>query len=407
MPPSTLSQDHFSSVKKGYANTIIDRYVSTDRITPDDAGLISEFLAERRAAGGISHGRVDKLTFTLVTWRRFIPPYSTLTIGTVYMGIEAIKNAKTPHGRPYKQNTLFDHVSILKQFLLWMIENEYIILPEKKVKAIKTPRKDTITKTASQLLTPEEVKVLIKASRSSRDRAMIMTLYEGGFRPGEVCQLKWRDMKSDPNGIAVNVNFKTGITRYIRLVMAKKYISEWRADYPIPITSESFVFLNEKRRPLTWNAMAVQINRIAKRAGMTKHLTPHLFRHSRITHLLREGASESVVKMMMWGSLNTDMLMTYAHLTGGDVDAEISRLYGLATKTGQKSARLEPRICPSCNLINPPGEDYCRGCMEALSIQAVADEDAIRRFIIKNPKAFRQFLDRIEEKEGYSSAQKI
>jgi len=407
MPPSTLSQDHFSSVKKGYANTIIDRYVSTDRITPDDAGLISEFLAERRAAGGISNGRVDKLTFTLVTWRRFIPPYSTLTIGTVYMGIEAIKNAKTPHGRPYKQNTLFDHVSILKQFLLWMIENEYIILPEKKVKAIKTPRKDTITKTASQLLTPEEVKILVKASRSSRDRAMIMTLYEGGFRPGEVCQLKWRDMKSDPNGIAVNVNFKTGITRYIRLVMAKKYISEWRADYPLPITPESFVFLNEKRLPLTWAAMAVQINRIAKRAGMTKHITPHLFRHSRITHLLREGASESVVKMMMWGSLNTDMLMTYAHLTGGDVDAEISRLYGLDTKRCEKSARLEPRICPSCNLINPPGEDYCRGCMEALSIQAIADEDAIRRFVIKNPKAFRQFLDRIEEKEGYLSAQKI
>jgi len=407
MPPSTLSQDHFSTVKKGYANTILDRYVSTERITPDDAGLISEFLAERRAAGGISNGRVNKLTFTLVTWRRFIPPYSTLTIGTVYMGIDAIKNAKTPQGRPYKQNTLFDHVSILKQFLLWMIENEYSNLPEKKVKAIKSPRKDTITKTASQLLTPEEVKVLVKASRSSRDRAMIMTLYEGGFRPGEVCQLKWRDMKSDPNGIAVNVNFKTGITRYIRLVMAKKYISEWRADYPLPVTPESFVFLNEKRLPLTWNAMAVQINRIAKRAGMAKHLTPHLFRHSRITHLLREGASESVVKMMMWGSLNTDMLMTYAHLTGGDVDAEISRLYGLDTKSGQKSARLEPRICPSCNLINPPGEDYCRGCMEALSIQAIADEDAIRRFVIKNPKAFRQFLDRIEEKEGYLSAQKI
>ncbi len=65
--------------------------------------------------------------------------------------------------------------------------------------------------------------------------------------------------------------------------------------------------------------------------------------------------------MMMWGSLNTDMLMTYAHLTGGDVDAEISRLYGLDTKKDEKTARLEPRICPSCNLINPPGEDYCRG----------------------------------------------
>ena len=48
----TISQDHFSSIKKGYQNTIIDRYLSSERITPDDAGLISEFLAERRAAGG-------------------------------------------------------------------------------------------------------------------------------------------------------------------------------------------------------------------------------------------------------------------------------------------------------------------------------------------------------------------
>ncbi len=397
MPPSTLSQDQFSSVKKGYANTIIDRYLRSERITPDDAGLISEFLAERRAAGGISMGRVDKLTFTLVAWRRFLPPFSTLTIGTVYTGIEAIKQAESHRGRAYKQNTLFDHVSILKQFLLWMIDNEYINLPEKKVRAIRTPRKDTITKTASQLLTPEEVQVLINASRSSRDRAMLMTLYEGGFRPGEICQLTWGDLKSDSSGIAVNVNFKTGITRYIRLVMAKKYISEWRGDYPAAINPGSFVFLNEQRRQLNWAAMAMQIRRIAKRAGMTKHITPHLFRHSRITHLLREGASESVVKMMMWGSLNTDMLMTYAHLTGGDVDAEISRLYGLDTKKDETTARLEPRICPSCNLINPPGEDYCRGCMEALSAKAFADEESIRRFMIKHSKAFRQYLDEIEE----------
>ncbi len=399
MPPSTLSQDHFSSIKKGYQNTIIDRYLSSERITPDDAGLITEFLAERRAAGGISIGRVDKLTFTLVAWRRFLPPFSTLTIGTVYTGIEAIKHAESHQGRPYKQNTLFDHVSILKQFLLWMIENQYSNLPEKKVKAIKTPRKDTLTKTASQLLMPEEIQALINASRSSRDRAMIMTLYEGGFRPGEICQLTWGDMKSDPKGIAVNVNFKTGITRYIRLVMAKKYLSEWRGDYPLPITQGSLVFLNEQRRQLTWFAMAMQIRRIARRAGITKHLTPHLFRHSRITHLLREGASESVVKLMMWGSLNTDMLMTYAHLTGGDVDAEITRLYGLDTGKNEKPARLEPRICPSCNLINPPGEDYCRGCMEALSPKAVADEESIRRFVIKNSKSFRQFLDEIEGKE--------
>lgn len=237
---------------------------------------------------------------------------------------------------------------------------------------------------------------------------MLMTLYEGGFRPGEICQLAWGDMKTDSKGIAVNVNFKTGITRYIRLVMAKKYIAEWRADYPVPITEKSLVFLTETRHPMTWHTMTVQIRRIAERAGITKHLTPHLFRHSRITHLLQEGAKESTVKLMMWGSLSTDMLTTYAHLTGRDIDDDISRLYGLEEDTkGKENARLEPRICPTCNLINPPGEDYCRGCMEALSIEAISEEEAIRRFVLNHPRIIRKYLDKNEQNNLHSPVGKI
>ena len=401
MPSETISQGNFFTNKIGSTSDIIARYLRDGRISQNDAGLILEFLAERRAAGGISLRRAEKLTFTLLTWRRFLPEYSALTVGTVYSGIESIKNAESARGRPFKQNTLFDHVAILKQFLLWMIDNEYTSLPEKKIKAIKTPRKDTKTKTASQLLTSEEIQQLIKFSQSSRDRAMIMTLYEGGFRPGEICQVKWGDLKSDAKGIAVNINFKTGITRYIRLVMAKKFITEWRADYPLAITPESPVFLNEKKRPLNWHAMAMQIRRIAIRAGMDKHITPHLFRHSRITHLLQEGASESAVKLMMWGSLGTDMLTTYAHLTGKDVDDEISRLYGLEDDVkGKKKTRLEPIICPACNLINPPGEDYCRECMEPLSEKAMSDEETVRRFIVKHKSAFRKYLDRDDDHPG-------
>jgi site-specific recombinase XerD len=408
MPSSTQTVGHFSQARTDDTQRLIERYLHEERITADDARLISEFIAERRAAGGISPRRADKLAYTLLGWRRFIEPFSSLTVGTVYIGIEAVKHAEHRLGRPFKQNTLFDHVAILKQFLLWMIENEYSVLPEKKIKAIKTPRKDTKTKTASQLLTPEEVQTLIKFCRSSRDRAMIMTLYEGGFRPGEICQLAWGDLKSDQKGIAVNVNFKTGITRYIRLVMAKQYIAEWRADYPLPVTDKSPVFLSEIRTPLTWHSIAVQIRRIAKRAGITKHLTPHLFRHSRITHLLQEGAKESTVKLMMWGSLSTDMLTTYAHLTGRDIDDDISRLYGLEEdKNEKKNARLEPRRCQACNLINPPGEDYCRGCMEALSPEAIANEDSIRRFVISHPQMFRKYLDEIEQNNLHSAVRNI
>jgi len=386
----------------------IDAALASERITKRDADLIKEFIAERKVAANIGISRANKFTYVLVGWRRFIGPFHEISIADVYTSIDTMKNSLTQKGTPFKQNTKHDWVRVLRQFLLWMIENEYSDLPERKIRAIKTPRRDTQTKTASQLLTPEEIQTLIKYCRSSRDRAMIMTLYEGGFRPGEICQLAWGDMKADSKGIAVNVNFKTGITRYIRLVMAKKFLAEWRADYPLPITEKSPVFLTETREELKWHTIAAQIRRIAKRAGITKHLTPHLFRHSRITHLLQEGAKESTVKLMMWGSLSTDMLTTYAHLTGRDIDDDISRLYGLEEDTkGKENARLEPRICPTCNLINPPGEDYCRGCMEALSIEAISEEEAIRRFVLNHPRIIRKYLDKNEQNNLHSPVGKI
>ncbi|MDH7510055.1 MAG: tyrosine-type recombinase/integrase [Methanolinea sp.] len=408
MPSIDQTQNYFASKKPEYVHAALMKSLATGQLVRSDADIITEFLAERKSAGGIGLSRTNKVAFTLIGWRRFLPPFSELTMGSVYTGIETLKHATSRHGRPFKQNTIADHVVILKQFLLWMIENQYINLPEKKIKAIKNPSKDWLTKTAADILTPEEIQKILDACRNSRDRALIMTLYEGGFRAGEVGRLTWGDLKNDSKGIAVNIDFKTGIPRYIRLVMAKRYIAEWRADYPLMITPESPVFLNIYKRPLTWAGMRKQTEEIAKRAGITKHITPHLFRHSRITHLIQEGAKESVIKLMMWGTLNTDMFATYAHLSGRDIDREISRLYGLEEDPNAKEhARLEPRICPACNLINPPGEDYCRGCMEALSEEAIADEESIRRFVISRPRMFRKYLDEVEQNNIHSTVEKI
>ena len=42
-----------------------------------------------------------------------------------------------------------------------------------------------------------------------------------------------------------------------------------------------------------------RLQTICRKAGITKNVTPHLFRHSRITHLIQEGLSERVIKKMM------------------------------------------------------------------------------------------------------------
>jgi len=276
-----------------------------------------------------------------------------------------------------------------------MIENDYSNLPERKIRRIQVPTKDTMTHKAADLLTPEEVKALLTGCRWSRDRALIGMLYEGGFRIGELGQMKWSDLSFDSTGVVANVNFKTGIPRYVRIIMARAYLSQWRADYPGIPEGDALVFLNEQKRPLTNGGVIKQLRCICDRAGVTKHVTPHLFRHSRITHLINEGVSESVIKMMMWGSVHTTMFKVYAHLTGKDIDEELRRVYGIQAEAEKKRVpKLEPRICPNCHSIMPPVADYCALCGESLLKSRTANEEDIQKFVKEHKAELMEYLNR-------------
>lgn len=396
--PTATQSDVFSTIKPEYSNHTIDAGLASGLLTQEDSALIREFLAEKRASVGICTGRANMLTFNLVGWRRFIGPYRELTMGGVYAGIDALKAGKSQRGKPFKQNTLADHVVILKRFLLWAIENGYSNLPEKKVRALKPPAKNKVTKKASDLLTPDEIKTIIQSCKSSADRALIMLLYEGGFRIGEVCQMKWEDLTFSNGGVATSIKFKTAFPRYVRAYMCTQYLQNWKADYPGKPEGSALVFVNSWGQPFIHATIAKRIQRIVQRAGITKHVTPHLFRHSRITHMINDGVSESVIKMMMWGTINTTMFETYAHLTGKDIDSEISRVYGIVKPDEKKKEpQVAPRQCPHCQHINPPTTTWCFGCGESLSPDSVATEEMIKRFIIRHGKELGEFLSNADK----------
>jgi len=389
--------DIFSSIRPEYSAHSIASGIAAGLLNQDDAALLNAFLAERRAVAGISTSRANKISFTLVGWRRFIGPFRDLTITDLYTGIEALKAGRSRRGKPFKQNTLADHVIILKQFLLWGIEEGHITLPEKKVRALKTPTKNTITKKASDLLTSEEITAIIQACKTSEDRAMLMLLYEGGFRIGEIVQITWADLIFSNGGVSTSMKFKTAVTRHIRSYMSAEYLKIWRADYPGTPEGSALVFVNEKGKPFLYATIAKRIQRVVQRAGITKHVTPHLFRHSRITQMIKDGVSESVIKMMMWGSVNTTMFKTYAHLTGKDIDSEIARVYGIEKPQEPKKPLVAPRQCPHCQHINPPTTTWCFGCGESLSPDSVATEETIKRFIIRHGKELSEFLSNADK----------
>ena len=390
----TRGQRSFHLIKQKYADRSIQNALNEGRATQDDIDLIHEFIAEQKTTNGFNLGRANKLIYTLIVWRRFIGPFRENTLADLYRGVAAIKEGKSKKGKPYKQNTINDQIMFLRRFYLWMIENGYSTLPEKKIKKIKPPGIDTMTKVASDLLTPEEVFAMLDACTWTRDRALIMMLYEGGFRSGELATLRWVDVKFDQYGLVVNVNNKTGKPRYIRLVMSVEHLSRWKLDYPFKPEGDALVFITEHKTPIAHGGTTKQLRCIAARAGVKKHITPHIFRHSRITHMIKEGISESVIKLTMWGNVTTSMFSTYAHLTGTDIDEEILSSYKISTSADRKGKRLEPVQCPYCHTICGPGSDFCHKCGRSFSPDGEEDLDGMAKDIVNRPRLLKKVLER-------------
>jgi integrase len=78
-----------------------------------------------------------------------------------------------------------------------------------KIEAIDVPLGDTMTTTADDLLSQDEVLAMIMACKTTKDRAFIATLFDGAFRIQELCTLTWGQLQINEYNVNVNVNGKT------------------------------------------------------------------------------------------------------------------------------------------------------------------------------------------------------
>ncbi|HLF63961.1 MAG TPA: site-specific tyrosine recombinase XerD [Saprospiraceae bacterium] len=158
--------------------------------------------------------------------------------------------------------------------------------------------------------------------QGTRNRAMIETLYASGLRVSELIHLKISNLYADIGMIKVlGKNNKERLVPIGREAIKQigLYLEGDRARMlNIRKGSGDFVFLNRRGSPLT-RVMVFQIVKdLARKAGITKHISPHTFRHSFATHLVEGGADlravqemlghSSIVTTEIYTHLNTDYL---------------------------------------------------------------------------------------------------
>jgi integrase/recombinase XerD len=358
-----------------YGSASIDKALASGQITPDDADLIRSYVSEYQATRHVSNLRVLKSIFELVNWRRFIKlPYRAATITEIHNALNELQSANSLRGTPFKANTKHDYVKGLKWFLQWMISEGHSKLSQEKVDKIKVPPVDSCTTTPDGILQEDDILAMVSNVRTFRDKALIFCLYESGARIGEMSRIKWKDVVFNDDGtVGLSLtDTKTLKIRHSLLGASVEYLAGWRNNYPGTPNNDSFLFISENGEPMEYRAMSQVVTRAAKKAGVDKKVTCHLFRKSRITSLIKQNYQESVIKQAMWGNLGTNMFKTYVVLSEQDIDAEFREKMGIKKKEIKEDKKMVPRQCAYCFAMNGPQSSYCHICGRPLTEESKA-----------------------------------
>ena len=154
-----------------------------------------------------------------------------------------------------------------------------------------------------------------------RDRAIIELLFSGGLRVSELCNLNREQVNLERKEFMVRGKGRKDRPIFIDSTTAEHiqdYLDARHDDLPalflnnsknegIPDTSGDY-------RRLTPRSVERIVQKYAKLAGITKHVTPHTLRHSFATDLLMNGADIRSVQSLL-GHANISTTQIYTHVT--------------------------------------------------------------------------------------------
>lgn len=177
-----------------------------------------------------------------------------------------------------------------------------------------------IGRSLPQSLTEQDVESLLAAPKVSeplghRDRTMLEVLYATGVRVSELINLKMSQM-----------NLNQGVLRIVgkgdreRLIPLGDEAQDWIREFIDGARGEillerqtEYLFPTRRGDRMTRQAFWHIIKRYAKKANVSKKLSPHTVRHAFATHLLNNGADLRVVQLLL-GHSDVSTTQIYTHV---------------------------------------------------------------------------------------------
>jgi integrase/recombinase XerD len=187
------------------------------------------------------------------------------------------------------------------------------------VQLIPTPKKDH---RLPVILSPQEVLQLLQAAPSFPHHVIFSTMYGTGMRVSEAVHLRAANIDSQRMMIRIelskghkdrDVQLSPKLLELLRCYWRKVRPGAWMFPGQIP------------NQPLCRYAVGDAVAQASRRAGLTKHTTPHSLRHAYAVHLLEAGTDIRKIQLLL-GHRSLSTTARYLRLATTTVCATTSPL---------------------------------------------------------------------------------
>ena len=211
--------------------------------------------------------------------------------------------------------------STLRSFFKHLAQEYEIADPTLEISANKTARRLPKALTYDQIMSMINAALRESDPITLRDQAMLELLYSSGARVSELIGINMNDLSTvNSDGGEITTLKLRGKGSKERIVPLGSFATAAIENYCVRVRAgllaknpknNSALFLNSRGGRISRQSAWQMVLDAASAAGITEHVSPHVFRHSYATHLLDGGADIRVVQELLGhASVTTTQIYT-------------------------------------------------------------------------------------------------
>lgn len=271
--------------------------------------FILDYIDYLKYEKNLSSETIKKYKYNLIVFEKYMLNKSINLFDVTQFDImDFLTNYFKDKGVSAKTNS----ITSINNFYIYLVKDKRIDI--NPCENIDRPK---MKKRLPDVLTMNEVDKLLDISLHTkedyRDKAILEVLYATGIRISELTNLKMQDVDFTNKVIRV---FGKGSKE--RIVPINKYALKYLGMY-LDIRGSflkgkltDYIFLNSKGNVISRESFGLELNKIVKKQGLNKRVTPHMLRHSFATHMLNQGADlRSIQELLGHSDISTTTIYTH------------------------------------------------------------------------------------------------